>query len=559
MKRIFIVIFALTCAQNISAQLIENLNIGLETNAIWYNDDKKTGDFYDDVNDDGDDHIRANSYLKLDYTFLENFMATVQFESYEPLALLNYSPNFNETNIATYSLNYKTEKLDVTAGHFYEQFGSGLILRTWEDRQLGLNNALLGGNATYMPTDYLSVTGLYAKQRVGFDTSEGEIFGFNSEVELTEILNLDTATLSFGASYVGRKDDIPETITDPDFNELTNAFSGRLDFTQNNFYSSVEYINKSEDAIVQFGNINPDFIKGGSAFLLNTGYSKKGLGVDLTLRRLENMNFYSDRAKAGNVYNENVVNYIPALTKQHDYLLTNIYVYQAQPGVSFLSPSLLKAGEIGGQLDVFYKVKKGSAIGGKTGMKIAANASYWANLDGDFDYAGFDYDTDLFGFGEKYYSDFNLEVRKKWNSKWSSIFYYVNQYYNKKFIEDSNGEVKTNIGVVESTYKFAKGKSVRVEAQHLWAKEDKKNWVGGTVELNLNSNFSFYVNDIYNYGNDDDDKQIHYYNVGGSFTKGATRLGLSYGRQRGGLLCVGGVCRVVSESTGLTLNLTTTF
>ena len=29
----------------------------------------------------------------------------------------------------------------------------------------------------------------------------------------------------------------------------------------------------------------------------------------------------------------------------------------------------------------------------------------------------------------------SLEVRKKWSSKWSSIFYYVNQYYNKKDIE----------------------------------------------------------------------------------------------------------------------------
>ncbi|MFA9289571.1 MAG: DUF6029 family protein, partial [Weeksellaceae bacterium] len=34
-----------------------------------------------------------------------------------------------------------------------------------------------------------------------------------------------------------------------------------------------------------------DFIKSGSAVLLNFGYSKKGLGFDTTLRRLENMTF----------------------------------------------------------------------------------------------------------------------------------------------------------------------------------------------------------------------------------------------------------------------------
>lgn len=67
------------------------------------------------------------------------------------------------------------------------------------------------------------------------------------------------------------------------------------------------------------------------------------------------------------------------------------------------------------------------------------------------------------------------------------------------------------------------------------------------------------VADMYNYGNDIKDDQIHYYNLGGSFTKGATRVGLSYGRQRGGLICVGGICRYVPENTGFTLNLSTSF
>ena len=85
------------------------------------------------------------------------------------------------------------------------------------------------------------------------------------------------------------------------------------------------------------------------------------------------------------------------------------------------------------------------------------------------------------------------------------------------------------------------------------------NWAGGTIEVNLNKNLSFYVNDIYNYDNYVEDYQIHYYNFGGSYSKGATRIALNYGRQRGGLLCVGGVCRFVPENTGLSLNFTTAF
>jgi len=546
---LFIIAFLQSFLSN--AQLLDNLSIGFESNAQWYNDDKKTGPFLED------EHIRSNNYLKLDYTF-KNWYIGTQFESYIPKPLLSYSPKLDDTNIALYFIGYKSKKLHATAGHFYEQFGNGLILRSWEDRELGLNNALLGGKIKYSPFEYLSVTGLYGKHREGFKTSEGEIFGFDTTFDLSNLLKFKTSLIEFGFSYVGRYEKI--NIDQPNFDDLTNAFSGRIDYSYNNFYSSIEYVSKSDDAIVQVGQISNTFIKDGNAILFNSGFSKKGFGVDFTFRRLENMTFYSDRDATGNIYNENVVNYLPALTKQQDYSLTNIYVYQAQAGVSFLDPSLMKAGEIGGQLDVFYSFKKETLIGGKYGTKIAINGSYWANLKGDYDYNNFDYETDIFGFGEKYYSEISLEIRKKWSNKWSSIFLYMNQYYNTRYIEDNNNDtVEDNIFVLESTYKMSKGKSIRLEAQHLSTKDDLKNWVGGTLEFNVNSKLSFYTSDIYNYGNDDSDKRIHYYNIGGSFTKGAHRLALSYGRQRGGLLCVGGVCRVVPESTGLSMSITSSF
>jgi len=44
-----------------------------------------------------------------------------------------------------------------------------------------------------------------------------------------------------------------------------------------------------------------------------------------------------------------------------------------------------------------------------------------------------------------------------------------------------------------------------------------------------------------------------------SFTKGSGRIMVSYGRRREGLLCVGGVCRLVPAATGLTINTTFNF
>ena len=158
MRKITLFIVLIHFSFSIHGQTIDGLSVGFESNSAWYNDDKKTGDFADEANKDQDEHFRANNYLKIDYNFLSKLTASVQIESYEPFALLNYSTNFEGTNLGTYSLSYKTSNIDATIGHFYEQFGSGLILRNWEDRQLGINNALFGGKVSYRLLDVVGLT-----------------------------------------------------------------------------------------------------------------------------------------------------------------------------------------------------------------------------------------------------------------------------------------------------------------------------------------------------------------------------------------------------------------
>ena len=64
---------------------------------------------------------------------------------------------------------------------------------------------------------------------------------------------------------------------------------------------------------------------------------------------------------------------------------------------------------------------------------------------------------------------------------------------------------------------------------------------------------------MYNYGNSDDSKKIHYYNFCVAFNKGANRIQLSYGKQREGILCVGGVCRLVPAADGINISITSSF
>ena len=54
---------------------------------------------------------------------------------------------------------------ELTAGTFYEQFGSGLILRTYEERSLGIDNSLLGGRLVVKPLKGITIKALSGKQR----------------------------------------------------------------------------------------------------------------------------------------------------------------------------------------------------------------------------------------------------------------------------------------------------------------------------------------------------------------------------------------------------------
>ena len=41
---------------SIYSQIIDGLSVGFESNSAWYNDDKKTGAFNDQINNDQDEH-----------------------------------------------------------------------------------------------------------------------------------------------------------------------------------------------------------------------------------------------------------------------------------------------------------------------------------------------------------------------------------------------------------------------------------------------------------------------------------------------------------------------
>lgn len=453
--------------------------------------------------------------------------------------------------------NFKHESLDITAGYLYEQFGSGLIMRFWEDRQLGLNNALKGVRVLFSPTDYFHLKGVYGEQRNGFETSAGVTQGLDATLDLGQLFQLDNLFVDLGGSYVGRYQDTQGSTVLP---KTVNAYAGRIDLLYKNFTAGFEAIHKEPDVLVNEGTItNNNELYKGSAVLLNLGYSQRGLGINAALRRIENFSFYADRFAEGNEFNQELINYVPGLTKQHDYQLTNIYVYNPQARLLILDTQT-QAGEMGSQIDGFYTFERGTPLGGKYGTKISMNFAYWAGLDAVFDVNNNGYKSKFIGMdGDRYFREFSTEIRKRWTDNLSGIYTYTNVIIDKGITDGSPlgiDDILANIAVLEHTYRFGGGKSLRFEIQHLWTDDDQKNWAASLLEYNFSPRLGVYVTDSWNYGGED---EIHYYNVGGSYTRGRTRVAINYGRQRGGLICVGGVCRLVPENTGLSMNLAVSF
>ena len=76
----------------------------------------------------------------------------MRYESYlDPI--LGYPGRFRGSGVGYRYANYAKENFEVTLGNFYEQFGSGLLLRAYEERQLGIDNALDGFRLILRPAD----------------------------------------------------------------------------------------------------------------------------------------------------------------------------------------------------------------------------------------------------------------------------------------------------------------------------------------------------------------------------------------------------------------------
>ena len=527
MKRLLTLALSLSLVGTLSAQISLGEKGGvisgsLESNNIVYFNDKALSTPAPEGN------FGSNDYIKVDYT-IDRFSAGIQVETYLPALqgyeIGNYGDPYKVLIPMVYA-QWQDKSYSVTIGNLFDQFGNGLIFRSFEDRQLGFNNTLLGARVTANIGNYVAVKALYGRPRLYTNYKSCWTGGADLSLSLGDMFGMQQGSLFVEGSYTNRIDD---QIGTPAAENLLNMYSARVNMDLAGVTLRGEYAAKGIDK--SNGNYK------GQAIYGEIGYANGGFSFTAMGRMLEKMG--TKLAFDGNGTG-NTLNYLPALTRQYTYMLANLNPYQVNID-----------GEIGGQADFYYTYR--SSSNRYRYWNIHANYSTYYTLHGT---------KANNGKRELLWQDINVDVERQWGKKLKTTFLYSFQEWNQHY--NSYRTYVSNIFVADVQYKFNRKHSLRAEAQYLLSGEYEGDWIAGLVEYNFAPKWSFFVSDMYNHGRTDSNgvykgTKKNYYSIGGSFTIQSTRIQLSYGRNRAGFICSGGVCRYSPEYNGINIVITSSF
>ncbi|MDA9835592.1 DUF6029 family protein [Flavobacteriales bacterium] len=512
-----------------------------------------------------------NAYSNLIYT-QGNFSAGFRYESYLN-SVLGFPGRFKGSGIGYRYARWSDPEIgvDVTIGNFYETFGAGVLLRSYEERNLGLDNAMDGVRLLLSPKDGINVKMVYGKQRLDFDSrlinSDGIVRGLDVEVSLNDIIPaLRDSKLKVipGYSFVSRFQDGGNIVKDTLILELPENVAGWEYGTTVHYgmwKGGIGLTKKINDPSADNGYI----YKEGEALMYYLTGNIKDLTFLFQRSTTDNMSFRSDRDL---LLFDAPINNIPAITKPHTYnLAATLYPY-----------ATVINGESSFRGELYYRLKRGSKLGGKYGTKMnivfatsySLDTTHLSGVDG----VVYGYQRNSWGLGDSLnVQDISFEIERKFSKTFKAKAMYMNLIFNTlatPVTTDYKGLVNANIYVLETQIRTNKRQSLRTEFQVLttgkWRdiegelfKQDKGDWATVVAEYTWSPHWFVSVIDQYNFGNPDESKRVHYLFGSAGYVNGSHRLSIGYGKRREGIFCVGGVCRAVPASSGLEVTFTSSF
>ena len=544
-RRLLVLLLLLTALSPAVAQV--TVSGSVQSDILIPEEDKKIGA------ERSDDKVLTNTYvdLKLGSKYVD---AGGRFE-FLKYPLPGYEPDFKGWGVPHFYVKGHYKNVELTVGDYYEQFGSGFVLRTYEERSLGIDNALRGARINYKPVDGIVLKALTGKQRRYWHHNDALVSGVDMEVGLEQFiksLQSHDMYITLGGSWVNKHENPDD---DPIFVDVThnlrfpkyvNAWDARFNMTYKGFSVLAEYAQKTQD---------PSFDNGyhygkGRVAMLSASYSRKGMSALLQAKRSQGMSFRSKRSMSGT---SSFINHLPAFTHDQTYALAAQYPYATNLD-----------GEWAFQAEFGYTFKKETPLGGKYGTKLKLNVSHVRGLDYDElknpvaegMLRGSDgYKSSFFKMGETYYQDIDVQLEKRFTRDFSLIFMYMNERYNMTVIEGHGGMINSNIFIADGKYKFSPKLTLRCELQYQFCKGDDGDWAFGLAELSWAPHWMFTLSDMWNCGV----TKVHYYQALVTYSLKSHRIQAGYGRTNAGFNCSGGVCRWVPATRGFTLSYNYTF
>lgn len=540
MKKLLLLALLLSCLINrpASAQESATLSGDLLANYNFYQGDAAigaTGELYDKYLNGGE------AWLTNRLTY-KGFTAFLRVDAFLNSNLYVPGTAFTSYGLGAYSLSKEIGDLTITGGYIYDQIGSGLLFRSYEDRGLLIDNALVGAHLRYKPSQNITLKAFAGQQKritavdLTNERYQPQIKGFNAEGDFDigkahfspgiGILNRTLDEASIGAVATIINGQALDTRFVPRYNMYAGSIYNTL--TYGDFSWFFEGVYKTHEAILNTLDASQPLVdRAGTVGFTTLSYARKGIAVNLTGKRTEN---FEMRTSPREALLRGMLNWQPIVARIRPQRLMARY-----------TPASQNLSEAAGGVDVL--------ISPKDELDITLNYTHINTLG-----------------NTKLYREVFAEVEYRGLDKW--IFMGGAQYlnYNQDLYQIRPGVpmVEAITPFVEATYRFNDKKSIRAEVEYMHTEQDYGSWVFALVEYTIAPRWAFALSDMYITKLNPENisglkKSPHYYNAFFAYTKGPHRFTLSYVKQPDGINCTGGVCRYEPAFSGLRFGVTSSW
>ncbi len=518
------------------------LSGSLETNGNFFLRDSAIGA----ANTPQYDHqlFGAEAWLNLRYQ-RSGYEIGVRFDVYQQSNLPNPTASYSAQGIGRWYIKKRIAQLAVEAGYLYDQIGSGIIYRAYEERPLAIDNALLGVRLDYDLSPDWRVKVFSGKQKQQFANYDALVKGAAIDGFIGFGGDSAKANVSLAAGFGV----VQRTLDDETVTRLTNTIStytvadslvptyNTIAFTAYNTLSAGKWTWYVEGAVktadvyfdpnAEKNNRNGElsagkFVRNAGTVLYSTlSFASEKFGISLEAKRTQGFTF---RATPFATLNRAMINFLPPVARQNTYRLTTRYNAATQ-----------ELGEQAVQLDIKTAPSEH--------LNIDANVAVINTLNNELLYREL-YVSALYKPSEAQQWTFGIQFQQ-----------YNQQVYE---VKPNAPVVKTVTPFVEYYTRLGEKRALRIETQFLSTEQDKGSLAFALIEYSVAPRWIFTLADMYNLPYKTA-SGTHYPTVLVGYTQGSSRFTASFVKQIEGVVCTGGVCRFEPAFSGVKVGVNTTF